>query len=591
MKTYSSSNYLVTLLFASAFGMALVTGCGDDDDEGSPSSGGRAGTSGSGVGGVGGVGGASQSGAGGAGQGGAAGGGGQLVSVRDYDGRRPGVDVLVNDGQGALVAHVKTGDDGTVVVAPPEGGSVSLVYDEHYSSYAPKRVSTYYGLDGSFEVNHFIFDRRGGGAGGAAGAAGAGGAPPPTTMRVRVTPSAPGPAPAKFTVALRCESDRTFVDPGATFERAAYGGCGDDKYDVLVMALDAKGDAIAYGTVLDAPWQPGGDVTHPVVVDKTDLVKHQYSAQAPEGWTTGWLYIEGARGDESSSPDLLAQYADDSSPSGTFSMPSGLFRRWSYAHLLSDDEMNLNNVSRSQSYHKDVEGAPADVSWSTDAVALVDAVTLDLADAIRPSFSWQLSPQGSPGDRLTFTATWSVGEQEALAWEVEMPPARSASLRMIELPEALVAYRPSASVQLDYGRVYLRELTGVDGWLAYQRDQKSSDEFVDSDGIYYYRPESGPARAGQGSRRTPRPHDRLRPGPRLGRLPAANAGAAPCRPRAAGAGRVVRLAGRRGGHRQPNEDRRHQDNTHDARRTEDACHRHRARARRPPFHAPSHLRA
>ncbi len=218
----------------------------------------------------------------GAGQAGSSGAGGvglQRVVARGFDGPRAGVDVLVHDAEGTLRGRAKTAADGVANVAPLAGGSVTFVYEEKV--FQTKAVRTYFGLDGSFEFTQTIDDEPFG-AGGAAGG--------PPSMRVRVAPSSPAPGPEHYTIALSCRDGATSHPsaPGApAFEDLSFRGCGGDKpYDVLVLALDAADVPLAYGIVLGAPFQAGGEATHNVVADRTDLVKRTYAAQnAPASFT------------------------------------------------------------------------------------------------------------------------------------------------------------------------------------------------------------------------------------------------------------------------------------------------------------------
>jgi hypothetical protein len=507
--TLSSKRGLALLFLCPLLLPAWAVGCGSADPiEPSAGSGGGDGTSGRGNGGTGG----GRSGTGGAGgTGGAA--GRQAVTVRGSDGARAGVDVLVHDAPGALVSRTKTDEKGEASVDSPEaGGSITIVHEVvEDDGRITKHLKTYYGLDGSFEVNHFIPGERpgAGGAGGAAGAAGAGGeaagaggaaagagGAPPALMRVRVTPSAPGSATIlSFDVAITCDATQKAVALDGTFALDDYDACGDETYDVLVRGLDANGEPVAYGTVLDAPLQPGGEATHGVVVDQTDLVKRAYTIEnAPEGWVSDRFEVEGGRG--AARPNLLAHRTDAAGLSGPFWLPAALFARWGIYQSVSSDKGTDGTIPYG-AYRKTFAGAPADVTWSLTALARVETIAPDAsAEAARPSFSWQLSPQGELGDELTFDAHWNDADgQPAFAWEVEMPPARSATLRLVELPGDLAAYRPLASFVLDNSTVYLRDFVGVGGWSAYHRDG-ASDEHYDMAAVYY--PPSEPA-AGAGN--------------------------------------------------------------------------------------------
>ncbi|HEU4538909.1 MAG TPA: hypothetical protein VFS00_32540, partial [Polyangiaceae bacterium] len=213
----------------------------------------------------------------------------------------------------------------------------------------------------------------------------------------------------------------------------------------------------------------------------------------------GWFYLRGGRGDpKASNPDLLAFYTENAGLAGSIWLPPNLFTHWSVSQYVSGSD-DPNGISRFLGYDNDIEGPPADVIWSASATALVDLIKPEAPpDPARPAVTWQLSPQGDVGDKLSFDAEWASGETTALTWTIEMPPVRAATMRMVQLPDDLAAYRGDPALTFDNSTVYLRDYVGVEGWLSYQRGG-SSDEYRDSAAVYYPPSEPG-AGARQGHR-------------------------------------------------------------------------------------------
>ncbi|MCU0681211.1 MAG: hypothetical protein MUF34_02940 [Polyangiaceae bacterium] len=443
---------VMTALACGALGVA----CDDDDDVGAMAAGaqGRAGAS-AGMAGAG-----APAGTGGASSAGAAGlpaEGPQRVVARNEGGPRAGVDVLVHDAAGTLRSRAKTDDNGVASVALVGEGSVSLVYEERRFD-RPKVIATYYGLDGKAELTHLVDDTFDG--------------PLPPTMSVRVAVSSPVPGVDHYLGWLSClgspllvpAADASFVDDG-------YAGCGQGApYDVLVMAFDEDDRALGYGTRLDVPFAAGAKVTLAVAVDRVDLVERSFVASGvPAAFAESLASVFGDR--------RGARYLDVPSPpdggasaSGKYWVPPALFDRVGVSHRVAD--VIAPGLERFWQYEHVFEGTtPLDLAWAADRVASFESLALDLTTTpARPAVTLRATPDGELGDALTVELIWQAPfEGSALSWTVVAPPTRALTLRAVELPDDLAAYRPAPAAHFELARATLLDDVGVEGLAGFLR--------------------------------------------------------------------------------------------------------------------------
>ncbi|HEU4405663.1 MAG TPA: hypothetical protein VFS43_10265 [Polyangiaceae bacterium] len=452
MKARTLLTFLGVVVASGCFG----AGCGDDDDDTNPGGAGQ-GQAGASAGGASGTGGGGQAGAGAAGAGaagaGAAGAGGsrrQRVVVRESAEPVEGVDVLAHDGGGALRARTTTGADGAASVEVPAGGSVTVAY----AGDDDKVVSTHYGLDGSFDLDVDF-----GGGGGSVGV---------TPMRVRVTPSAPGLQPSAYGVALSCDDLFSLTAPGGVNDRPGFTGCGGGAYDVLVVAIDKAGVPLAYGTVVGAPFQPGVEAKHAVVVDQTDFIEHKFAVQgAPAGFAPTAAFPSAVRGGWSFF-DLPETSGGGDGSSGTFWVPNGFFEKVSFGQSVA--QTLEGGLRRLLSYRKNAAGSTLGaIAWPANVMALIDSVTPDFdTDPARPSVAWQVAVAGGLGDMLSVRTGWLTPGGE-LRWQVFAPPARAGGVRLVELPEDLSGYAPGAGAELDFVHTALFDVLGTESAADFYR--------------------------------------------------------------------------------------------------------------------------
>lgn len=91
----------------------------------------------------------------------------------------------------------------------------------------------------------------------------------------------------------------------------------------------------------------------------------------------------------------------------------------------------------------------------------------------RPSFALGVAPQGDLGDALLFVASWELSAQDGLTWNVAFPTARAATLRLVELPDDLAAYRPGALAQFGFAQGALVDQIDREGLAGFLQDASS----------------------------------------------------------------------------------------------------------------------
>ncbi|HEU4406506.1 MAG TPA: hypothetical protein VFS43_14670 [Polyangiaceae bacterium] len=385
--------------------------------------------------------------------------------VRDPDGARPDAHVLAHDERGALVGRTKTAPDGSALIEVPPGGGVTIVAEQFFDG-APeiprRHLDTFYGVDGSFELNHTLLGRRGN-----VGAGGAGGAPPSPSMNLKVTPTSPAGMPATRYLVSICDRAPASVEPGSSYFEFEFDACGRSTYDVLVVAIDGTGRAIGYGTVLDAPLVTStSQVDHDVVTDRIDLVERDVIAQAGSDYYGGSFAVWATRDTSPPRTMVLRPSYDQALYPTKFWMPSGIFQRWEFSQSFIGKASNA--ISRFHEYRKSALNPPVDVAWSVDDVATIEELKrvepTEYESAPWPTFRYRFSSEGALGDEAVYTVDQI---SQPWRWTVEMPPARTATVRMLELPDDLAAFRPPPEIPFAGDMVVsveLRDYVGIAGW-------------------------------------------------------------------------------------------------------------------------------
>ncbi|MCU0686053.1 MAG: hypothetical protein MUF34_28045 [Polyangiaceae bacterium] len=72
-----------------------------------------------------------------------------------------------------------------------------------------------------------------------------------------------------------------------------------------------------------------------------------------------------------------------------------------------------------------------------------------------------------------FVASWELSAQDGLTWNVAFPTARAATLRLVELPDDLAAYRPGALAQFGFAQGALVDQIDREGLAGFLQDASS----------------------------------------------------------------------------------------------------------------------
>lgn len=401
-------------------GIAHLIGCGDDSGSiggGAQGAGGNPSDGGSG-----GMGGAPAEGAGGTGGSGGAEPIATVISVQQADGTPwIGVDVVINDSDGALVDHVLTDATGRVEAELPSGGSVSAIVSFEF----PDRF------------HHDI-------------ATAAGAEEWPGEVRLIIRDYDPLPAPSDpMNVAVQWNSLgvglQYYVYPscfpgqgsnGTSYIFPEYQGCGNGAtYDVTVVAQnDDTQRLVGYGALRDLPFQPGGSASHTVAMTNSLAAINFEAVNIPSASERISLRSDLVN---TGVQDFVSIVNPGNNVAQVLQHPTQLSGRHcqelsvviEYADVGSNAFANLLrcaerpdltpiswNVSRLARFQTEVLGlTPVEVAWD-------EILSGDAADASRLFSGW-----GREVDK---------GQYETTNWTCLLPPG-AGQIRFPELPDVL----------------------------------------------------------------------------------------------------------------------------------------------------------
>jgi hypothetical protein len=404
--------------------LALVCACGGDEvDPPSPS---EAATTGS------------SSGAGGGGGGGAP--MGDRVLVRDPRGSAvPGVDVIVHDASGAVVAEATTGSDGEVDISLPEGGGVSLLWVEASTSDPSLRIASFVGLDPTTELR-LVVERQPD--------------PPPggvMHLEFDVPSSLPG---GGWNVEVSCYGESNLGEVAIS-----YAGCASSStFDVLVYYATGTRQLFA-----GEPFVAGQTRTFeldPTVADVAAPVEVTARGLAPDAdWFSAGVRATRPEGGDNSS----GRYTDPSAYDPTLA----LHRPWVAAGGRFDLFMTAGVLGQSIITRRlPVDDLPSVTTWTPAAIADVAAVGPVAGSEARPSVGWTLAEDGELGEAIRVTVRYDVPDLESglpltdrVEWSIDVAAAAEGSVTLPELPPRYAAWLPS-SPYLDSATVAHRTAEG-----------------------------------------------------------------------------------------------------------------------------------
>jgi hypothetical protein len=385
------------------------------------------------TGGHGGAGGAGGSGAGatggeGGGEGGAGGAGGMppmstacTVVVVDSQNNA----VVVNDASGAVVSATQSGPGGSVGVMIPPGGSVT-VFDSYQLTFTV--VAAVAPPDGStFRVT----------------APRPAAPPPPTPTHFHVTATQAPISATSIRFLTSCETDAVpaigAAQPVATIDGGCTAGALSDT--IWALALDGSGTPVAWGSATNLT-RPGMTVDLDVAVKQTAFnamddqmtsIPAGAAAQIAVGaWTSS--------GEIGNAPQVAADPAGMSAFADDYLSPAMFAGHFSVVESITlGNLMAASYVTRNRTYM----ALPAAPAFAGNAMPLVSANALDVADPTHPSATWSVGA-GPLGDAARIETSWTGGTSTTW-YTVYLPSSTPTAFRLPDMPDAEASFRPTAT--------------------------------------------------------------------------------------------------------------------------------------------------
>ena len=382
----------------------------------------------------------------------------ETVEVVDASGQAMiGLDLVVNDADGALLGRTTTDAQGRALADVPPRGSVSVL--------AKYNVS----VEGTISTIRNIRT--------------VAGLPEGATHRIVLEDSSTQPPENQAMDGIEIETDVGFqlglgwkIALSCRYESlhaiGTYGtyvpnytGCpGETTYDVFIFPV--AGSQTTYGVLLDQPLQPGVALTHTLAISDMRPIAPLTSKILPIPFNSlrVSMYLFGYRTGRTSpvidhkhfpSPNVMGETV-------FLRLPGGIFSKYRLVEELLLQEAPLRRMSR---HSRGVTTVPPISTWTPGFVATVDDLASpDLTTITEPVLRWNLSATGSLGDWIEARQEWSPSEYEHTTWMVVQAPARAGSARFPELPDELSEYRLKSGDALGGSAVDHVDVAVVDGF-------------------------------------------------------------------------------------------------------------------------------
>lgn len=341
--------------------------------------------------------------------------------------------VVVYDASNAFVSSTVTAVGGRVYVEVPAGGGVTVAYVEDQDL----QLDTFLALPDTSDIllkTHVDT------------------APPPAVYAVTTYYIAALGAPAGTTCYAyysTCDSKVSNVSAQKLYNTS----CTDmGEQDFLVIALDAAGNGLAWGTLDNLSTSPGMTVAYRVTLSHTDFVDFDLAVKnIPAG--AGASVEVGPASREALTPSFLAYATPAAGELHLFgSAPASLGVDMDITEQVSEV---LPNGSRLFSRTRRLNVVPALDSFSSDVWAAVTVNPLDFSDPASPLLTWQLSA-GGLGDLGVAELTWING-QSAGRQRLWFPASYAQEVHLPALSPELAAWAKPADVAYAYARVTYTE--------------------------------------------------------------------------------------------------------------------------------------
>ena len=384
-----------------------------------------------------------------------------VVEVVGSDGQAmEGVDVVVNDADGALQGHTTTGADGRALVDVPPLGSVSALGKYSKSSggmvFTVRNIRT--AVDPSEDGTYRVMLPT------------AANEPPENSAMAKLTLTPAIQWSATLSATLSCKYDNPVNVSSDGKVVYGYTGCaGESTYDVFMFATGGYG-FINYAVLLDQPLLPGAVVHHTMdfgPIGKPIVLTTSQVMPLPPGSLEVGMSLSGYRAGRASAvvneKHITAPSA--SGASRVLWLPDGIFSKYRLEEVVLLQKVPIR---RSASHSREAEALPESSTWSSTTLATVDALSKpDLTTVAQPVLQWSLSETGLRGDWIEASQTWRRGDSEDTTWMVVEKPASEGAARFPELPEELSEYRLKAGDVLGSTLVDHVDVADVEGFLDY----------------------------------------------------------------------------------------------------------------------------
>jgi hypothetical protein len=300
------------------------------------------------------------------------------------------------------------------------------------------------------------------------------GAATPMTLNLRAT--APASASA-FYFSVPCWSATLATEP--TLRITGFAGCkGKTTFDAYVFAIDTSGSVLAYGALLDQPYEAGGSRDLALDANSAAITRQtiQVSPIADSSSKLSVFMLGYREGDFERSATTGLRFETRMDPSGSsrnveLPWPSGRFHDYNFGARI---ELERDGLRRFTSFERFVTSPPRSFEFDPSALAELDLLDVGTDDPQHPVVRWTLSRVGRLGDAVKLSAGWS-GSDSSTLWAISAPPNRSGSVRLFDLPVRFRDFAPSSGVS--YGTLSARHFDDLarDGYGDYLATRSTDD--------------------------------------------------------------------------------------------------------------------
>jgi hypothetical protein len=216
-----------------------------------------------------------------------------------------------------------------------------------------------------------------------------------------------------------------------------------------VFALDGSGAVLAYGALLDQPYEAGGNRN--LALDASSFAITRQAIQVSpitDASSKLSVFMLGYRaGDFERSATAGLRFEtliDPSGPSQAVELPwpADRFHDYKFGARIEAERDGLRRVT---SFDRFVTSPPASFEFDPSALAELDEFDVGTLDPLHPVVRYTLSGVGRLGDAVKLSAGWS-GSDSSTLWAIATPPSRSGFIRLFDLPAEFQGFAPSSTV-------------------------------------------------------------------------------------------------------------------------------------------------